>query len=257
MDALILIVGAILVAVLAFLGVKTQPVPTPEPEPEPAPIPVPEPTPGPLPEPEPVPDPLPTPEPPPEPIPDPPPLAPILTIAEQVEFLTAIGLPSGSDVARRQSWVKWQTASTWHDLAPDGVCGELTTEDARTAAANGHGFSPHFHPSEFTCKCGGTNPGCEGWLCDRELVLALERARAKQDRPLKIVCGYRDPIENARVLGKPYSQHLFGRAVDVPNEHDVSWWKGLGLGLIGKSKHNNNAVHVDVTPGKSDGVFNE
>ena len=101
---------------------------------------------------------------------------------------------------------------------------------------------PHFHAEEFRC------PHCEAAIVSPELVHVLERIRSHLGRPLKIVSGYRCPIHNAEVGGAANSQHMYGRAADIP----------LGLvtislashcGAVGIGHQDGTVRHVDVREG--------
>jgi len=81
---------------------------------------------------------------------------------------------------------------------------------------------------------------------DVRLVDALERLRSIcGGRPLKIVSGYRSPAQNKAVGGAPRSQHLYNRAVDIPEGYatiaqaEQAGFRGIGSKGIW-------AVHVDV-----------
>jgi uncharacterized protein YcbK (DUF882 family) len=98
-------------------------------------------------------------------------------------------------------------------------------------------LSEHFSTDEF------------GGPVTAELVAALERLRAARGgRPLRIVSGYRSEARNRAVGGARLSQHLTGRAADIPEGyatvHDAEHAGFTGIGSKGKW-----AVHVDVRPG--------
>lgn len=75
-------------------------------------------------------------------------------------------------------------------------------------------LSEHFMLSEFACKNPSQKPARV--LVDPKLVAALERFRALVGKPLSISSGYRTPQWNRSVGGSPRSQHLLGRAADIP-----------------------------------------
>lgn len=98
-------------------------------------------------------------------------------------------------------------------------------------------LSPHFDSSEF------------GGPVDGHLIEHLEDLRRIcGSRPLHIISGYRSPEHNRRVGGATNSQHLYGRAADIPSgyaTHDQAVAAGFtGIGLSGEW-----ATHVDVRPG--------
>ncbi len=83
----------------------------------------------------------------------------------------------------------------------------------------------------------------------QHLVEHLEQLRRDTGgRPLRILSGYRSPETNRRVGGAANSQHLHGRAADIPPGYatqaqaEAAGFKGIGM--AGKW-----AVHVDVRPG--------
>lgn len=86
------------------------------------------------------------------------------------------------------------------------------------------------------------------------LVAMLQRARTSQGRPLRIVSGVRCAKHNRAVGGSPGSQHLIGRAADVPGGYaTVEEWTSYGA--IGMGVRGLQVVHVDVRPGRRPFVF--
>lgn len=114
-------------------------------------------------------------------------------------------------------------------------------------------ISPHFSAGEFRCKCGGRYRTCRGVLVTRGLLTSLEALRllAYQDG-LPIVSGYRCEKHNAAVQGAAGSQHLYGRAADVPGVLRIEAARSRrlfsGLGYVAATRL---VVHVDVRPGAS------
>jgi hypothetical protein len=112
-------------------------------------------------------------------------------------------------------------------------------------------LSPHFSRWEFDC------PHC-GFLVgpDRELMAVLEQLRRVIGRELVVVSGVRCAEYNARVGGIRTSQHLHGRAADVPRglfrAHHARSAGAHGVGL-----RDGWVIHVDVTPGRSYFTFRE
>jgi uncharacterized protein YcbK (DUF882 family) len=112
-------------------------------------------------------------------------------------------------------------------------------------------LSPHFSRWEFDC------PHC-GYLIgpDRELLAVLENLRSYIGRELVIVSGVRCAEYNARVGGIRKSEHLHGRAADIP--------RGLfrasharDAGAHGAGLRAGWLIHVDVTPGRGFFTFRE
>ncbi len=89
--------------------------------------------------------------------------------------------------------------------------------------------STNFSFTEFRCACGGYSDCKRIWV-DRDLILALEKYRTLVG-PLFIVRGCRCPRENARVGGAKRSQHLYGRAADLPI-YDISLAKIKTLKVV-------------------------
>lgn len=104
-------------------------------------------------------------------------------------------------------------------------------------------LSPHFSRSEFRSK-----PGGELIHIDHALIETLERIRAIDGRPLRIVSGYRTPERNRAAGGAARSQHPQGRAADIEPGRctpDQAWAAGaVGIGI--KSGW---VIHVDTRPG--------
>jgi uncharacterized protein YcbK (DUF882 family) len=84
-----------------------------------------------------------------------------------------------------------------------------------------------------------------------DLLDALERLRtAAGDRHLRIISGFRTPAKNASVGGAPQSQHLLGRAADVPFGY-ATVGEAVQAGFVGIGSRGGWAVHVDVRLGPS------
>lgn len=67
----------------------------------------------------------------------------------------------------------------------------------------------YFKPSEFQCPCCGTSE------MDSEVEKKIDLIRDRLGVPLHINSGYRCSAHNREVGGKPTSQHLVGKAIDV------------------------------------------
>lgn len=112
-------------------------------------------------------------------------------------------------------------------------------------------LSKNFSRSEFTCgHCKRLD------LLDDKLVRVLQRIRDDIGKPLPVVSGYRCCAHNAKVGGIQFSQHLYGRAADIPRglvrPQMVAAAGGHGAGVRAGW-----VIHVDVTPGRSFFTFNE
>jgi len=105
-------------------------------------------------------------------------------------------------------------------------------------------LSAHFSSWEFRCN------HCTYLMGPSPTLLAcLERLRAEVGKPLTIVSGSRCVAYNRQVGGIKTSQHISGRAADIPGSYctpDQVRRAGFhGCGLRG-----GRVVHVDVTPGR-------
>ena len=113
-------------------------------------------------------------------------------------------------------------------------------------------LSPHFHSREFACPdCGQV-----GEISARLLGVLETARRAAGNRPLRLVSGRRCVPFNRRVGGHPTSEHLFGRAVDVPGGYLTSaQW--IAAGAVGVGVRRGRVVHIDVRPGSRPVVFDD
>lgn len=94
----------------------------------------------------------------------------------------------------------------------------------------------------MACKhCGALDVSCE-------LMAALEELRRIIGRPLPIVSGYRCARHNKAVGGARRSQHVLGRAADLPAGL-VTVDQALAAGFRGLGLKRSSVVHVDVRPG--------
>ncbi len=105
-------------------------------------------------------------------------------------------------------------------------------------------LSPHFSSHEFVDSTTGDLP-----VDVSHLVMHLELLRSIcDDRPLGINSGYRSVATNATVGGARRSQHLLGRAADIPAGYatvaQARRARFTGIGVAGGW-----AVHVDVREG--------
>lgn len=111
-------------------------------------------------------------------------------------------------------------------------------------------LSQNFSAWEFKCQCGQVG------TIDKKLLMVLEKVRALKGKPLRIVSGWRCIRHNRAVGGIRTSQHLFGRAVDVPRGYaTVGEWAQAGA--VGIGLRDLGVVHVDVTPNRKTFVFED
>jgi len=104
-------------------------------------------------------------------------------------------------------------------------------------------LSLHFSRSEFTDRRTGE------LNVYRELIDRLEVLRTIiGDRPITIISGFRSRSTNTAVKGAKASQHLLGRAADIPfgvatvQQARAAGFRGIGARGVW-------AVHVDVREG--------
>lgn len=105
-------------------------------------------------------------------------------------------------------------------------------------------ITKNFDRREFVCgHCGRLD------ALEKNFVRKLQRLRDIVGRPLVIVSGYRCPEGNASVGGSKYSQHIWGRAADIPRGYaTVAQCKAAGFSGIGV--RGGQVVHVDTTPAR-------
>lgn len=178
--------------------------------------------------------------------------------ATLIYYLTRHGLPKGTKAHRRESVAAFQRAFTWWNLKVDGIPGPATLRAFKHAAKYGHRISPNFRMSEFRCGCRGRYHTRVEAHVDRDLVRALERARATVYRgPVTIVSGWRCARFNAAVGGQRDSEHLTGRAADIPARRAPRAFARLGFHGLGYKAHG-LVTHVDIDAGMSpDTAFKE
>ena len=112
-------------------------------------------------------------------------------------------------------------------------------------------LSKNFSRHEFDCKhCGalvGPHP---------TLIAVLQRLRDARDAPLRIVSGTRCVVHNQAVGGSKNSQHIVGRAADIP-AGAVTVREAQAAGVVGCGLRNGHVVHVDVRPMRSFFTFRD
>ncbi len=105
-------------------------------------------------------------------------------------------------------------------------------------------ISPHFSLHEFRDHRDGSVGASVVHLVEH---LELLRSICG-DRPLTIVSGWRSAATNGAVGGATASQHLYGRAADIPAGY-ATVAQAHEAGFTGIGEADGWAVHVDVRPG--------
>ncbi len=102
-------------------------------------------------------------------------------------------------------------------------------------------LSRNFDDREFACRhCGVVKVA-------PHLVEHLEKLRTIVGRPLVIVSGYRCPVHNANVGGRPSSIHLLGGAADIEHGY-ATLVQAERAGFTGIGTRGHWVRHVDVRP---------
>jgi zinc D-Ala-D-Ala carboxypeptidase len=131
-------------------------------------------------------------------------------LLQQVGFPIAADGDPGPNTDQALTW--FQEAWTGENLVIDGIWGPRTEAAALQCIRNGGRISEHFQLVEFAC------PHCRWPRANRKLVRNLEKLRTARyvQSGLPVVSGYRCPAHNAAIKGAKGSQHLQGRAADIP-----------------------------------------
>lgn len=116
------------------------------------------------------------------------------------------------------------------------------------------GPSPHLSWKELSCRDGTPYPN-EFRVDGRALQLArvFENIRSLYDEPITIISAYRTPEWNKKIGGAQYSQHLYGRALDLTPPEGITinkFYNDIRLnvdlfGINGLGKYL-SFVHVDI-----------
>ena len=106
----------------------------------------------------------------------------------------------------------------------------------------------YFKYSEFDSH---DEPGSGIEKMDQELVIILDKIRESYGKPIRINSAYRSSKWNKRVGGSSLSQHLKGRAVDIPisNQEDGDELERLFITEAGENNgigRYNTFIHVDI-----------
>lgn len=112
-------------------------------------------------------------------------------------------------------------------------------------------LSPHFDSSEFRDRHDGTTHAI-----DRRLIEVLENLRALDGRPLPVLSGYRSPTTNGLVGGARQSQHLVGRAADIPSGR-FTVAQAVAAGARGVGHCRGWVVHIDTRRSRRPVIFED
>jgi GH25 family lysozyme M1 (1,4-beta-N-acetylmuramidase) len=179
------------------------------------------------------------------PAPPPPSTPEVLSIKEQQRLLRQIGWPLKVDGINgpmtKGALMDFQggMARNPNRLVRDGVCGPRTARWLKWSATNGGKASDHFRFREFASS------HAPHWIkVERDLILGLEKLRAKLGHGLGILSGYRDFALGAATK----SQHHYGNAADPKGSfgsieivRSVRAFSGIGY-----NRGDKHVRHVDV-----------
>lgn len=133
----------------------------------------------------------------------------------------------------------FQLAFAPWDLAVDGDAGAQTARAVQWVVDNGGRMSSYFVLDELRSKGNGRIKS------HRDLLRWADRVRERKG-PWTPVSAYRDPAHNARVGGAANSQHLYGRAFDVPESLGLTVGEAADLGAAGVGDCEGITLHGDV-----------
>jgi zinc D-Ala-D-Ala carboxypeptidase len=176
----------------------------------------------------------------------------VTTQADVTKALRAMGWRTRTSAETTRSIKDYQGGyNLTAALEVDGIAGPATKAALTRSMAAGGALSAHFKAAEFACRCGGKYSACRRIWVTRAQLRALETYRAKAG-PVSIVSGCRCPTHNKTVGGASASQHMAGKAADVPGALTVASVKALrvfsGIGYKGST---GRVVHVDTRPGST------
>ncbi len=109
----------------------------------------------------------------------------------------------------------------------------------------------YFQVSDFACKCG--RPECNAVPPSSTLMQKIDDMRLQFGEAINITSGSRCDYQNDRVGGAKDSQHLLGRAADIPCDNGdymyrlVKYAMKQGFTGIGIKAH---MVHLDIRQGQ-------
>jgi zinc D-Ala-D-Ala carboxypeptidase len=142
--------------------------------------------------------------------------ATVTSTSDRQHLLQQVGFPIAADgdagPLTEQAITWFQEAWTRESLTIDGLWGPHTEGAVRQCIAAGGRISDHFALAEFACS------HCRWPRAHHALVRGLERLRAARYAVggIAVISGYRCKAHNTAIGGAPRSQHLLGRAADIP-----------------------------------------
>ena len=102
----------------------------------------------------------------------------------------------------------------------------------------------HFKKQEFNCPDFGRNEMSE------QFVRLLDDMREQIGEPVSIASGFRCPLHNKAVGGKPDSAHLRGLAADIIAENSAMRYKIVNYAITHSVKRigiGKSFVHIDIS----------
>lgn len=148
------------------------------------------------------------------------PADPQLDVKRVQQHLRTVGWPLAADGVfgsyTRRALQDFQAGYTYEILPDHGYPDDTTVAALTRCAANGGYASPYFRYREF--RTGGSlrlSPDNRVICVQRALIHGLERYREQVGQPVEIASGYRSSAYHLQLAGRPSSQHLVGRAVDL------------------------------------------
>jgi zinc D-Ala-D-Ala carboxypeptidase len=182
----------------------------------------------------------------------------VTPVIQQQALLRKVGFPIAVDGAYGPATAqatRWFQESWTRDLLDiDGLWGPNTEAAVQRCVRDSGLISAHFTLAEFGCS------HCRWPRANRSLVWRLEKLRSEHysHAGLPVVSGYRCRAHNTAIGGAVHSQHLQGRACDIPPHGDggklVTIQMVAALGLFGGLEYQpaasgNGCTHVDVRAG--------